>query len=122
LEATRGATRSVGATVILVDGTLAGYLGRSDRALLTWLPEEEPQRSQRARAVAQALIARARSGGDAPRGMLIEQIDGKPAALHPMAPFLARAGFISGALGMQATFPRTTVPPATVQATRESDD
>jgi ATP-dependent Lhr-like helicase len=108
-EGTRGATRSVGATVVLVDGALAGYLARGDRALLTWLPEEEPLRSQRARAVAHALIARARVGGDTPRGMLIEQIDGISPASHPMAPFLARAGFMSGALGMQATFPRAVV-------------
>jgi hypothetical protein len=36
------------------------------------------------------------------RGMLIEEIDGAPAALHAIAPFLAEAGFIAGELGMQA--------------------
>jgi hypothetical protein len=34
--------------------------------------------------------------------MLIEEIDGMTPALHVMAPFLAEAGFIAGALGMQA--------------------
>jgi hypothetical protein len=29
------------------------------------------------------------------------------AASHPLAAFLLRAGFISGALGLLATFPRT---------------
>jgi hypothetical protein len=53
------------------------------------------------------LIDRARSGGEAPRGMLIEEIDGAAASQHPMAKFLAEAGFIAGALGFQATFRRT---------------
>src|SRR5947207_349258 len=64
----RGPTRTVGATVVLVDGALVAYLARGDRQLLTWLPEPEPQRSQAARAIANALIARARSGGETPRG------------------------------------------------------
>ena len=34
--------------------------------------------------------------------MLIEEIDGVPPATHPMAPFLAEAGFVGGAMGMQA--------------------
>jgi ATP-dependent Lhr-like helicase len=100
----RGPIRTVGATVILVDGALAGYLARGDRQLLTWLPEDEPQRSHAARAVARVLIERARTGGDTPRGMLIEEIDGVPPPMHPLAPFLAEFGFISGAMGFQATF------------------
>ncbi len=103
----RGPTRSVGATVILVDGALAAYLARGDRQLLTFLPEGEPQRSNTARAVGRALVARARSSaGDnlAPRGMLIEEIDGLPPSIHAIAPHLVAAGFISGAMGLQATF------------------
>ena len=97
-------TRTVGATVILVDGALAAWLARGDRLLLTFLPEAEPDRSKRARAVAQVLIDRARAGGDSPRGMLVEEIDGLPPAAHPIAPYLVEAGFIGGALGYQATF------------------
>jgi hypothetical protein len=55
-----------------------------------------------ARAIARVLTDRARTGGDTPRGMLIEEIDGMTATAHPLAPFLADAGFIPGALGMQA--------------------
>jgi ATP-dependent Lhr-like helicase len=99
----RGPTRTVGATVVLVDGALVAYLARADRQLLTWLPESEPQRSHAARAIANALIERARSGGDTPRGMLIDEIDGAPPALHFLGPFLTEAGFLSGALGFQAT-------------------
>ena len=99
----RGPTRTVGATVILVDGALVAYLARGDRQLLTWLPESEPQRSQGARAIATVLIERARRGGDTPRGMLLEEIDGAPPSLHALAQYLTEAGFISGALGFQAT-------------------
>jgi ATP-dependent Lhr-like helicase len=102
-KAGRGPTRSVGATVILVNGALAAYLARGDRQLVTFLPEAEPDRSKAARAIARALIERARSGIDAPRGMLIEEIDGGPPATHPLGPYLAQAGFIAGALGVQAT-------------------
>jgi ATP-dependent helicase Lhr and Lhr-like helicase len=103
-DAGRGPTRSVGATVILVNGALAAYLARGDRVLLTFLPDAEPDRSKVARAVANVLIERARGGGDAPRGMLIEEIDGATPTQHPLAPFLREAGFIAGALGFQATF------------------
>jgi len=101
-KAGRGPTRMVGATVILVDGALAAYLARGDRLLLTFLPEAEPQRSKMARAIARALRERSRMpvGEDqAPRGMLIEEIDGVPPSAHPMAPYLAKVGFISGAMG-----------------------
>ena len=92
--------------MILVNGALAAYLARGDRQLLTFLPDAEPERSRVARAIACVLIDRARSGGDAPRGMLIEEIDGTAPALHAMSPFLGEAGFIAGALGFQATFRR----------------
>ncbi len=105
----RGATRTVGATVILVNGAAAAYLGRGDHQLLTWLPAVEPERSKVARAVSQVLIDRARTGGDAPRGMLIEDIDGIPAGDHPLAAFLIDAGFVKSALGI---VPGRRLPPA----------
>ena len=101
-SAGRGPTRSVGATVILVDGALVGYLARGDRALLTWLPAAEPGRSNAARGVARLLVERARAGGETPRGMLVEEIDGAPPTLHPLAPALVDAGFLPGALGFRA--------------------
>ena len=102
----RGPTRSVGATVILVNGALAAYLPRGDRQLLTFLPDAEPDRSRVGRAVARVLIERARAGGDAPRGMLLEEIDSAPPSRHPLSPLLMEAGFIAGAMGLQATFSR----------------
>ena len=101
----RSPARIVGATVILVDGAIAAWLARGDRQLVTFLPEGEPERSKQARAIAQVLIDRARAGGDSPRGMLIEEIDGLPPAAHPLAPFLAAAGFVGGALGLPGDLP-----------------
>ena len=101
----RGATRSVGSTVILVDGALAAYLARGDRMLLTFLPDVEPQRTRVARMIARALRERSRmpmGEEQAPRGMLIEEIDGVPPSAHPMAPYLAKVGFLSGAMGLSA--------------------
>jgi ATP-dependent Lhr-like helicase len=104
-KAGRGPTRSVGSTVILVDGALAAYLARGDRMLLTFLPDAEPQRTRVARAIARALRERSRTPvGDeqSTRGMLIEEIDGVPPSAHPIAPYLARVGFQAGAMGLSA--------------------
>jgi ATP-dependent Lhr-like helicase len=103
--------RTVGATVILAEGTLVAYLARGDRLLLTWLPESEPLRSRAARGIGRMLIERARrfnpgtveDRADSPRGMLIEEIDGVAPSSHPMASFLLEAGFIAGPMGLQAT-------------------
>ncbi|MGH9144610.1 MAG: Lhr family helicase, partial [Vicinamibacterales bacterium] len=102
----RGPTRSVGATVILVNGALAAYLPRGDRQLTTFLPDAEPDRSRVGRAVARVVIERARGGGESPRGMLIEEIDGAPPSGQFMASLLTEAGFAAGAMGLQATFPK----------------
>ena len=104
-DAARGPTRTVGATIILVNGALAAYLPRGDRQLVAFLPEAEPDRSRTGRAIARVLIDRARYG-DPPRGMLIEEIDGAPPSGHPLSAMLTEAGFVAGAMGLQATFPR----------------
>jgi ATP-dependent Lhr-like helicase len=97
----RTPTRSVGAMVILVDGTLAAYVARGERVLATYLPDTEPERSKFARGIAAALVRRAHGEPDEPRAMLVEEIDGVPSAQHPLAPFLVAAGFVPGAMGMQ---------------------
>jgi ATP-dependent Lhr-like helicase len=107
-SAGRGPTRTIGATVVLVDGAVTAFLARGDSQLLTFLPDAEPQRSHAARGIAQALIARAREPAavdhdEARRGMLIEEIDGlAPPSAHPLAPYLIEAGFVDGAMGLRA--------------------
>ena len=102
IEAGRGPTRTIGATVIMANGALSAYLVRGDRQLLTFLPDREPDLSKVSRAVAGVLIERARSGEDSPRGMLLEEIDGLPPSKSPLSRALIEAGFIPGALGFQA--------------------
>jgi ATP-dependent Lhr-like helicase len=114
-KAGRSPTRSVGATVILVNGALAAYLARGDRQLVTFLPADEPDRSKVARAIARVLIDRARGGGDSPRGMLLEEIDGAPPERHPLSTYLSQAGFVAGAMGFQATYRSHHPPPAARQ-------
>jgi len=104
-----------------VNGSLTAFLARGDRQLLTWLPDAEPDRSRAAQAVAMALFGRARSGDDespdalvrrtaGTPGMLIEEIDGRAPADHPIAPYLIEAGFVRGALGFHAPAAREPVP------------
>ena len=113
-DAGRGATRTVGATVILVDGALAAYLARGDRQLLTLLPDAEPTRARTARAVARALADRGVAG------MLIEEIDGAPSSMHAMTPFLNEAGFVTGAAGMQTVVSRSVVSRPSILPRRQS--
>jgi ATP-dependent Lhr-like helicase len=96
-------TRSVGARVVLVDGALVAYLRRGNPNLQVLLPEEEPARSQVARALAQFLVARVQRA-DNPEGrgrtsMLITSINGTPVAEHRLARFLLDAGFQPAPLG-----------------------
>jgi ATP-dependent Lhr-like helicase len=90
--------RAAGALVVLRDGELLGWLGRGDHPLLTFLPEEEPARSDDARALARALAERVDSGGL--RALLIATIDGAEAERSPLAPCFLGAGFSATAQGL----------------------
>jgi ATP-dependent Lhr-like helicase len=100
-EGSRGPTRVVGASIILVNGVLAAYLGRTGRQVLISLPADEPDRSNVARAVASALASIAREGDARRAGLLIAEINGSPAQGHPLVPFLLDAGFVASAMGYQ---------------------
>ena len=54
--------RAAGALVVLHEGALLGWLGRGDHPLLTFLPAEEPARSEAARRLARALADRVERG------------------------------------------------------------
>ncbi|HXC94697.1 MAG TPA: DEAD/DEAH box helicase [Edaphobacter sp.] len=103
-------TRSVGARVILCDGELVAYLRRGNPNLQVFLPEEEPQRSQVARSLAEFLVARVHDDEDASGrgGMLITTINGVAVAEHWMARSLLDAGFAPGAMGFNV---RRNLPP-----------
>ena len=88
----RAPTRSAGSLVVIVNGALAAYISRGARQLLAFLPEDDPSRSTTARAVA-ATLARL--------GLLVVEINGLPAAEHPLAAHLVEAGFSPSAMGFQ---------------------
>jgi len=94
-------TRSVGARVVLCNGALVAYLRRGNPNLQVFLPEEEPQRSQTARSVAEFLVGRVQevSSSNERAGMLISTINGVNVAEHGMARALLDAGFQAGAMG-----------------------
>jgi ATP-dependent Lhr-like helicase len=112
LEAGSSLTRSVGARVILCDGALVAYLRRGNPNLQVFLPEEEPQRSQVARSLAEFLVRRVqgeRGENDAERaGMLISTVNGVAVAETAMARPLLDAGFAAGAMGFNV---RRNLPP-----------
>ncbi len=116
--ASRGPTRSVGASVILVNGALGAYAGRGGRPLLSFLPAGEPDRSDTARAVATTLAAFAASDAGRESGLLIADINGAPAGAHPLAAALKEAGFVASASGFRV--PRRAItlaaPPEAAQA------
>jgi ATP-dependent Lhr-like helicase len=105
-------TRTAGASVILVNGSLAAYRRAGSTELQVFLPEAEPDRSRAADAVAaclarraqheHALFARDRERGverDSRRGLLIGRINGGNASANPLARALETKGFVLGARG-----------------------
>jgi ATP-dependent helicase Lhr and Lhr-like helicase len=103
-------TRSVGARVILCDGALVAYVRRGNPNLQVFLPEEEPQRSQVARSLAEFLVGRVQDQEDAQGrgGLLIATVNGVAVAEHWIARFLLDAGFAAGAMGFNV---RKNLPP-----------
>ena len=88
-------TRSVGARVVLCDGSLIAYLRRGNPNLQAFLPEEEPARTQAAKALAEFLVGRAQSDG----GMLLTSVNGEAVGASWMARVLLDAGFVAAPMG-----------------------
>jgi ATP-dependent helicase Lhr and Lhr-like helicase len=90
--------RSPGALVVLHEGRLLAYLGRSDRALSLFLSEEEPERSHQLTALLGAL--KTLVGPGKRRVLLIQSIDRQDASRSPLAAAFLAAGFTTGASGL----------------------
>ena len=88
--------RAAGALVVLLGGSLIGWMGRGEHPLLTFLPEGKA--AEDARALAHALGAVVDSPSR--RALLISSIDGLPAADSPLVSFFAEAGFVRTARGL----------------------
>jgi ATP-dependent Lhr-like helicase len=93
--------RAAGASVILVNGELAGFLRRKNPAITVLLPEDEPDRSRIARELARCLAQVAHRWQGRRTGLLVGEINGAPAREHALAPFLEEAGFVVSPLGFQ---------------------
>ncbi len=115
-EDTRGATRTAGARVVIVNGRMAAWISRGDRQLIVCLPDDEPERSRVGRAVARELVAIAHRAPEGRRGWLIEDINGKPPIQHPASQFLLDGGFTSTAMGLQLRVMRRRADAADPQA------
>ncbi|MEO6237427.1 MAG: DEAD/DEAH box helicase, partial [Vicinamibacterales bacterium] len=116
----RGATRTVGAQVVIVNGTLAAYLPRGGRQLLAYIPEDEPARSAIARPLSVRLASIAR-GEDGRGGLLVSEINGAPAAEHSLAPYLVEAGFFPSAMGFMTRRQHAAASPPRQAAMVETD-
>jgi ATP-dependent Lhr-like helicase len=115
-----GMARATGASVILVDGNLAAFLRRRNPSLRVFLPEDEPDRSQQARALARKLAEVAVQRQSRKQGLLIGDINGTPAREHFLARYLEEAGFVDTAMGLQMR--RTNVIEKAKEAEAEDED
>ena len=88
--------RVAGSRVVLHDGRLIGYLGRTGRSLQTFLPDTDPERSAALTALGDALGTLAIEGAP----VFLEKIDGRESADSPLAPAFAALGFSLGSRGL----------------------
>ena len=103
--------RSVGARVVLCDGSLLAYLRRGNPNLQVFLPEEEPARTQAAKALAEFFVGRAQMDG----GMLLTSVNGTSVHEHWMARSLLDAGFVAAPMGFNV---RRMLPPVSRRGLR----
>jgi ATP-dependent Lhr-like helicase len=93
------AMRAAGTHVALVDGELLAYLGKGEREVTTYLPDDEPLRSQKARALARVLAAWSARGDRRALGWSL--VGGEPIARSALTPFLLEAGFVPSGPGLR---------------------
>nr|WP_272427589.1 DEAD/DEAH box helicase [Polyangium jinanense] len=109
----RGASRpkrAAGARVLLHDGKLLAWMGKSERGLLTFLPRDEPERTAESRALARALADLVDEGRA--RIVLIATVDGEPTARSPLADALKEVGFVATSQGFLKRQAAAAAPPS----------
>lgn len=82
--------RIAGASVIVRHGKLIGFLSKSADQLLTFLPDDEPQREQASRALVQALTEMATEH----EPLYLKTVNNLPVSQSPLAAALVDAGAI----------------------------
>jgi ATP-dependent Lhr-like helicase len=88
--------RGGGARVLLLEGQLLAYLGRTGNHLLTFSPDDPADEPLRRDKLAAALASVAKRTS----AVLVGQIDGAPAGAAPLAADLARHGFVTTHRGL----------------------
>lgn len=100
--------RIAGAFVVLLDGTLLGHMGRTEKHLLTFLPEGDPGRGRAEIALATALGALVDEGHRS--SLLIARLDGEDALRSTFGARLLAAGFVETSKGYFRRHARRTEP------------
>jgi ATP-dependent Lhr-like helicase len=90
--------RAAGAHVVIHDGRLTGFLGRGDKALLTFLSRDESTHTTDAEALATALAASVEVGSR--KALVIARIDGADATRSELARLLVDRGFTPSGTGL----------------------
>jgi ATP-dependent Lhr-like helicase len=96
-----GMARASGASVVLINGRLAAFLRRRNPSVRVFLPEEEPDRTQYAKALARVLAEVAVKRQSRKSGLFVGEINGDPAREHFLARFLEESGFVDTSMGFQ---------------------
>jgi ATP-dependent helicase Lhr and Lhr-like helicase len=101
---TRSLARSVGASVVLRNGELVAYLRRNNPALQVFLPQDEPDRSNAARELAEFLAHQGQEqmrqeNAEKRQGFFLSIINGQPIHLHWLSQYLLDAGFHPSPMG-----------------------
>ncbi|AKF07382.1 DEAD/DEAH box helicase [Sandaracinus amylolyticus] len=96
-RATARPQRASGAQVVLREGRPIAWMGRTERSLITFLPEAEPERGHAIRAIARALAELVESGRR--KAILIASVDGEPTHGSPIVGALRDEGFTHGLHG-----------------------
>jgi ATP-dependent Lhr-like helicase len=89
--------RATGAQVVVHAGHLLGWVGRTSKSVLTFVAEEEPERSRQAELLAGALAGLVDDGSK--RALLITQVDGLQPAQSVLGPYLGEQGFRASSKG-----------------------
>ncbi len=95
--------RTAGARVVLHDGVLVGYVGRTGHSVTTFLPDDEALRPRAIDALVRGLQLATGEGKNA-RAVLIKRVDGDDPADSPLATDLRDAGFAPTSRGFHRRF------------------
>jgi ATP-dependent Lhr-like helicase len=87
--------RAAGAHVVIHEGRLIGYLSRTGQSLITFLPDEEPERTAMRNVLVETLSEMAVPGAP----VFLTKIDGQEPGATDVAPSLIAAGFTGTSRG-----------------------